>query len=120
MELDSLVILVKAALEEKKALDIKVLDVRNISNFTDIMIIASGSSQRQVNALAWHVIEQAKAHGHAPLSEKGRDTGEWALVDLGDVVVHVMQPHIRDFYQLEKLWTELGGADRLLAQIKVA
>jgi len=97
--------IVTQALEEKKATDIKILDVRNISSFTDTMVVASGSSHRQVKALAYHVIEQVKASGQRPLGEQGRESGEWALVDLGEIVVHVMQPQVRDFYQLEKLWS---------------
>ncbi len=92
------------ALEDLKAHDIKVLNVKTVSHFTDIMVIASANSRRQVAALSQHVIEKAKAFGHQPLGEEGRDVGEWSLVDLGDIVVHIMQPEIRDFYQLEKLW----------------
>ena len=68
------------------------------------MVIASGNSNRHVNAIAQQVAEQAKRHGHYPLSEQGRENGEWALVDLGDIIIHVMQPQVREFYQLEKLW----------------
>lgn len=92
------------ALEDLKAQDIKVLNVHTVSQFTDVMVIASGNSRRQVAALSQHVIEKAKAIGHQPLGEEGKDVGEWSLVDLGDIVVHIMQPEIRDFYQLEKLW----------------
>jgi len=116
MELNQLITIVKAALEEKKAENITVLDVRKWSNFTDVMVVASGHTGRQVSALALHLIEQVKAHGKKPLSETGRDTGDWALVDLGDVVVHLMQPQVRDFYQIEKLWTDLGN-DGLYQQI---
>jgi ribosome-associated protein len=97
--------LVLHALEERKAIDIRVLDVRNLSNIMDIMVIASGTSNRQVVAIAENVMEEAKLHGYRPIGTEGQDTGEWVLVDLGDVVVHVMQPHIRDFYQLERLWS---------------
>jgi ribosome-associated protein len=113
MELNQLLTLVKKALEDKKAEDIKVLDVRKLCSFTDIMVVASGISSRQVSAMAHHLIEQVKAHGKRPLSETGRENGEWALVDLGDVVVHLMQPQIRNFYQLERLWSDLEGEDRL-------
>jgi ribosome-associated protein len=93
-----------AALEDLKAVDIVQLDVRKLSDFTDYMIIANGRSSRQVAALAEHVISKAKQAGEAPLGVEGLRSGEWVLVDLCDVVVHVMQPDVREFYQLEKLW----------------
>lgn len=93
------------ALEDLKAVDILELDVRKISNFTDYMIIASGRSARQVAALAENVVVKAKQAGEPPLGVEGMRAGEWVLVDLGDVVVHVMQPEVREFYQLEKLWS---------------
>jgi ribosome-associated protein len=93
------------ALEDLKAVDILELDVRKISNFTDYMIIASGRSARQVAALAENVVVQAKQAAEPPLGVEGMRAGEWVLVDLGDVVVHVMQPEVREFYQLEKLWS---------------
>jgi ribosome-associated protein len=93
------------ALEDLKAADILELDVRKLSNFTDYMIIASGRSARQVAALAENVVMKAKQAGEAPLGVEGMRGGEWVLVDLGDVVVHVMQPDVREFYQLEKLWS---------------
>ena len=94
------------ALEDIKGLDIKVFDVMNKSSVTDIMVFASGTSSRQVKALANSVAEKAKKAGHLPLGMEGDETGEWILVDLGDVVVHIMQPSIREFYNLEKLWGE--------------
>jgi ribosome-associated protein len=93
------------ALEDLKAVDILELDVRKLSNFTDYMIIASGRSARQVAALAENVVVEAKQAGEPPLGVEGMRAGEWVLVDLGDVVVHVMQPEVREFYQLEKLWS---------------
>jgi len=96
--------LVVAALEEIKAKDIVVLDVHKLTSITDIMVIASGTSNRQVKALADNVVEKAKAAGCRPLSVEGEREGEWILVDLADVVVHVMMPVTREFYQLEKLW----------------
>ena len=92
------------ALEERKAVDLRVLDVRALTDFTDFMIVASGRSTRQVAALAENVVEQAKAKGYRPMGVEGLREGEWVLVDLCDVVVHVMLPEVRDFYQLEKLW----------------
>lgn len=98
------------ALEELKAVQVELLDVRKIASFTDYMIFASGSSRRHVTAIAESVIEAAKAAGQPPVGVEGEDVGEWVLVDLGDVVVHVMLPDIRDYYELEKLWgEELAG-----------
>jgi len=96
--------LVVAALEEIKAKDIVVLDVRKLTSITDMMVVASGTSTRQVKALADNVVEKAKAAGCRPLGVEGEREAEWVLVDLADVVVHVMLPSTRDFYQLEKLW----------------
>lgn len=106
MQTEQLLEIVTSAVEELKAQDVKILDVRANSSVTDIMLIASGSSTRQVSALARHVIETAKQHEVNVLGDEGVVHGEWALVDLGDVVVHIMLPSVRDFYQLEKLWTD--------------
>lgn len=94
------------ALEALKAEHIVVLDVRGIASFTDYMIFASGNSTRHVGAIAGSVCEAAKAAGEAPVGVEGEDAGEWILVDLGDVVVHVMLPDVRLYYELEKLWGE--------------
>ena len=102
------------ALEALKAHDIVVLDVRPLTEVADHLVIASGRSSRQVVALADNVVERAKAAGYRPLGVEGRDAGEWVLVDLCDVIVHVMDPKTREFYQLERLWsgTDAGlGAD---------
>jgi ribosome-associated protein len=104
MQSEQLKDVVVAALEEIKAKDIVVLDVHKLTSITDIMVIASGTSSRQVKALADNVVEKAKAAGCRPLSIEGEREGEWILVDLADVVMHVMLPTTRDFYQLEKLW----------------
>ena len=93
------------ALEDLKAFDIKVLDVKKLTSITDRMIIASGNSSRQVSALADKVVEAARERGIRPLGVEGILDGDWALIDLGDVVVHIMRPAIRDYYQLEKLWS---------------
>ncbi len=108
MNTNQLITVTKKALEDKKAKDIKVLDIRQFNNITDFMIVASGRTHRHVTALARHVIEQAKNHGHRALGEEGSRVGEWVLVDLGDVIVHVMQPQTRDFYQLEKFWSDMS------------
>jgi ribosome-associated protein len=94
------------ALEALKADNIVVLDVRAQASFTDYMIFASGSSTRHVSAIADSVVEAAKAAGDPALGVEGEDVGEWVLVDLGDVVVHVMLPDVRLYYELEKLWGE--------------
>ncbi|MDG4554736.1 MAG: ribosome silencing factor [Candidatus Competibacter sp.] len=105
MQLEGLQKIVVAALEEVKAQDIEVLDVRGIASFTDLMVIASGSSSRQVRALADKVIEKCAAAGVRPLGVEGQREAEWVLVDLNDIVLHVMLPQTRDFYNLEKLWS---------------
>ena len=95
---------VLAALDDLKAQDVQVLDVRDTASFTDAMIIASGTSDRHIKALADRVLEAAKAIGVAPLGIEGETSREWILVDLGDVIVHLMHPQTRAFYNLEKLW----------------
>ncbi len=97
--------LVVAALQELKGFDIRVMDVRELTTVTDFMVIASGSSDRQVKAMARNVVEKAKNAGHSPMGVEGDRGGEWVLIDLYEVVVHVMLPRVRDFYQLEKLWS---------------
>jgi ribosome-associated protein len=94
------------ALSALKAVQVELLDVREVASFTDYMIFASGSSRRHVSAIAESVVEAAEAAGHPPVGVEGEDVGEWVLVDLGDVVVHVMLPDVRLYYELEKLWGE--------------
>jgi ribosome-associated protein len=92
------------ALVDLKADGVHVLDVRHLTTVTDTMVIASGRSDRHVRAIAAAVVEQAKKAGYRPLGVEGERLGEWVLVDLADVVVHVMLPRVREFYNLEKLW----------------
>src|SRR5690242_17740544 len=106
MTLLKLVKTVVAALEEIKARDIEVLDVTKITTLFDRMIIASGDSTRQTKAIANNVSEKVKAAGGAVYGVEGEQTGEWILVDLGDVLVHVMQSAVRAHYNLEELWAE--------------
>lgn len=103
--------LVGEALDDLKGVNAVTLDVRELSNVMDYLIICSGTSSRHVKSLADNVSRMAKAAGQMPLGVEGEDAGEWVLVDLGDVVVHVMQPAIRDFYDLERLWVSTGPAD---------
>ena len=97
--------LVNEALEDLKGNNIVNLDVSELTDVTDTMILASGTSNRHVKSLAENAIEQLKKNGHRPLGIEGLAEGEWVLVDFGDVVLHVMQPHIREFYDLERLWS---------------
>jgi ribosome-associated protein len=93
------------ALEELKAKDVREIDVRGKTSIADLLVIASGTSARHVKSIADEVSKYAKKAGVMPLGVEGEVEGEWVLVDLGDVIVHVMLPRIREFYGLERLWT---------------
>jgi ribosome-associated protein len=93
------------ALEELKAKDIRELDVRGKTSIADVLFIASGTSARHVKSIADEVIKFAKEAGVMPLGVEGQLEAEWVLVDLGDIIVHIMMPRIREFYGLERLWT---------------
>lgn len=99
------------ALDDMKAVDVRVLEVTGQTTITDFMIIASGRSDRHVRSLAENVVVNAKKQGVQPLGVEGEKEGEWVLVDLGDVIVHVQTPRTRDFYNLEKLWGFETGSD---------
>lgn len=95
------------ALEDIKAIDILELDVRELTSVVDTMIIATGTSSRQVKALADNVEKKAKEAGFRPLSSEGRDSADWVLIDFGDLAVHLMLPESRELYDLERLWSKI-------------
>jgi ribosome-associated protein len=102
---------VLAALDDMKAVNVRVLDVRGLTDIADTMIVASGTSDRHVRSIADRVVQQVKAGGQRPYGVEGTRDGEWVLVDLQDVLVHVMLPRVREFYALEQLW-EVPAAAR--------
>lgn len=97
---------VLSAVDDMKGQDAQVIDIQGISNFADYMIVVSGTSDTHVKAVAREASNQLRKNGIKPLNEDGADLGEWVLVDFGDVVLHVMRPEVRDYYELEKLWDE--------------
>lgn len=107
MQVDELKTAVVNALEEIKARDIVVLDVTKLTSLCDYMIVATADSVRQTKALARNIHDRIKAAGGSVIGIEGEQTGEWVLVDLADIVVHIMQPGVREYYNLEQLW----GAD---------
>jgi len=102
---DRLRSLVLAALDDLKARDVREIDVREKSSVTDLLVVASGTSSRHVKSIADEVVRKAKKAGLPPIGVEGQREAEWVLVDLGDIVVHVMLPRTREFYGLERLWT---------------
>lgn len=95
------------ALEDLKGQDIRTLDVSKLTTITEYMVLVSGTSSRHVKALVDQVIDAAKSYGEPPLGVEGRETCEWVLLDVGDVLIHVMQAETRAFYDLERLWSEV-------------
>jgi ribosome-associated protein len=104
MEAEQFTQFVVAALDDLKAVNTVTLDVSSLTDMMDYLVITSGTSNRHVKSLANHVAVEGKQQGVRPLGTEGEDAGEWVLVDFGDVVVHVMLPATRDFYDLERLW----------------
>ena len=92
------------ALDDMKALEVKVLDVRGLTDIADYMVIASGTSDRHVRSVAQNVVEKTKQAGFRPHGVEGQQDSDWVLIDLHDMIVHVMLPRVREFYGLEKLW----------------
>jgi ribosome-associated protein len=111
MKSEALTDLVVDALDDVKAQDIVRLDVRDMTTVTDYMVVASGTSNRHVKALVDNVAEKAKEAGHRPVGIEGEEGGEWILLDLQDTLVHVMLPKVREFYNLEKLWSISPAGD---------
>jgi ribosome-associated protein len=119
MQLEQLKQLVIETLADMKARDVEVMDVRGKTAVTDFMIVASGTSDRHVKAIAETLAFRAKEAGEAPLGTEGVKEGEWALVDLNGIVVHVMLPKVRDYYGLERLWSAPAPVARLAASAAV-
>ncbi len=111
MASDTIEKLIYDVLVYAKGQDIRVLDVRKVTDFTDLMVIVSGTSNRHVVSMAEKVREAMRDFGRKALGTEGEKPGDWVLVDFGDVVVHIMRPQTRDFYNLEKLWNDGERAD---------
>jgi len=116
MQAEALKGIVIDALEEIKARDIVVLDVSKLTALFDYLIIASAESARQTKALARNVHDRVKAAGGQVIGSEGEEFGDWVLVDLGDIVVHIMQPAVREYYNLEQLWG--GEAQRRVVALR--
>lgn len=106
MKIDKRISVIVKAGEDKKAFDIKVLDVSGLSSIADYFVIFSGNSTRQVISIGEEIEDKMSEEGHEPLNKDGYKTGEWVLLDYGDIVVHVFQKDEREFYNLEKLWID--------------
>ena len=115
MNVDELKALAVNAVEDLKAFDVNIVDVTGRSSITDVLVFASGRSDRQVKSIANNVVIEAKKAGVKPLGVEGLKTGDWVLVDLGDVVVHVMLPQVRDYYGIERMWEVDDSVDGSLS-----
>jgi ribosome-associated protein len=104
MNIKKLLDIVLTSLNNGKAIDIDLYDVKKLTSMSDYILIASGRSRRQVSALADKLIQTVKENKFETLGVEGKTEGEWVLVDLGDIIVHIMHPNSREYYQLEKLW----------------
>ena len=104
MNIKKLLDIVLTSLNEGKAIDVDLYDVKKLTSMSDYILIASGRSRRQVSALADKLIQNVKENKFETLGVEGKTEGEWVLVDLGDIIVHIMHPSSREYYQLEKLW----------------
>ncbi len=104
MQTEQLIEKVKTILDDMKARDLVLLDVKGKSSVTDYMMVATGTSRRHVLSMADEVLQKVKELGIKPMGSEGQEGGDWVLVDLGDIVVHVMMPDARSFYDLERLW----------------
>jgi ribosome-associated protein len=116
MDIRKLQKIVVSALEDIKGKDIEVINTTKLTSMFDRVVIATGDSNRQVKALANNVVEKVKEAGGEIISTEGEDGGEWVLVDIGDLVVHVMQPTVRAYYNLEELWQATPAQRRKLAE----
>lgn len=103
-------------LSELKARDVEILEVSSMTSITDTMVIASGTSARHVKAISENLVQEVKKIGVSPIGVEGQSEGDWVLVDLGDVIVHVMLPRVREFYNLEKLWSAVEQSRKEGAQ----
>ena len=101
--------MVRSSLEDDKAEDIVIIDLRGRSSMADAMVICSGRSTRQVTAIAEKLLDRLKEGPGISARTEGKETGDWVLIDAGDVIVHVFRPEVRDFYQLEKMWQPTGA-----------
>ena len=110
--------LVTAVLDDMKAVNVRVLDVRSLTDIVDTMVIASGNSDRHVRSIADRIVEHAKKAGFRPMGVEGERDGEWVLVDLQDIIVHIMLPRVREFYRLESLW-DVSAARREAVSVSV-
>ena len=110
---DAILAIVKDILEDRKAIDVVVIDLAGKSTIADYMIVATGQSNRQVSALAEHILQAIKGQGLIGITPEGVRQGVWVLIDAGDVIIHLFRPEVREFYNLEKMWgVPHEGADR--------